>query len=86
MLEAKRGSLFLQYECAIRFAVRNIFLANGSIDAYNLITENMHFALRFFNEIPQDTTENSLVSLPEPLDSLDPYANLYMPWRAFISK
>lgn len=86
MLEAKRESLFLQYECAIRYAVRSIFLANGSIDAYNLITENMHFALRFFNEIPQDTTENSLINLPEPLDPMDPYSDLFIPWRTFISK
>lgn len=36
LLELKRSSMFLQYDCAIRFAVRDIFLANGNIDAYKV--------------------------------------------------
>ena len=36
LLEKKRQCLFMQYECAIRFAVRDIFLAAGNIDAYKV--------------------------------------------------
>ena len=34
--EIKRASMFLQYDCAIRHAVKDIFLANGSIDAFKV--------------------------------------------------
>jgi hypothetical protein len=36
LLELKRASMLLQYECAIRFAVRDIFLAQGNQDAYKV--------------------------------------------------
>lgn len=86
LLEAKRACLFLQYECAIRYAIRDVFLANGNQDVYKLITENMHFALRFLNDLSADTSENVYLGLPEPLDPRDPYSSAKMPWRTFSAK
>jgi hypothetical protein len=37
LLEMKRSSMLLQYDCAIRFSVRDIFLAHGNEEAYNVI-------------------------------------------------
>lgn len=36
LLELKRSSMLLQYDCAIRIAVRDIFLANGNTEAYKV--------------------------------------------------
>jgi hypothetical protein len=36
LLELKRASMLLQYDCAIRFAVRDIFLAQGNEEAYKV--------------------------------------------------
>jgi hypothetical protein len=36
LLEAKRANMFTQYECAVRFAVRDIFLASAKTDAYRV--------------------------------------------------
>ena len=35
-LELKRATMFLQYDCAIRHAVKDIFLANGNADAFKV--------------------------------------------------
>ena len=86
LLEAKRTCLFLQYECAIRYAIRDVFLANGNQDVYKLMTENMHFSLRFLNDLSLDTSENVYLGLPEPLDPRDPYSSAQMPWRTFMAK
>ena len=86
LLELKRSSMFLQYECAIRYAVRSIFLANGNSDAYKLITQNMHFALRFFNDYSEDTHENVYLNVPDPLDPRDHMCTQLLPWRTFIAK
>lgn len=37
LLELKRSSMLLQYDCAIRFAVRDIFLANGNTEAFKVL-------------------------------------------------
>jgi hypothetical protein len=86
LLELKRSSMFLQYDCAIRFAVRSIFLANGNTETYRLITENMHFSLRFFNDYSEDTSENVYLSLPDPLDARENYSTQLLPWRAYINR
>lgn len=36
LLEAKRANMFAQYECAVRFAVRDIFLASGKTQSYKV--------------------------------------------------
>ena len=36
LLEMKRASMLLQYDCAVRFAVRDIFLAHGNEEAYKV--------------------------------------------------
>jgi hypothetical protein len=40
LLESKRNSIFLQYDCAIRFPVRDIFLSNGNIEAFRVLILN----------------------------------------------
>ncbi len=36
LLEAKRNTLILQYECAIRHSVREVFVINGSYSAFKV--------------------------------------------------
>ena len=36
LLELKRSSLIMQYDCALRYAVRDIFLANGNEEAFRV--------------------------------------------------
>lgn len=43
LLEAKRTNMFSQYECAIRFAVRDIFLASGKVDSFKVVLWLKHF-------------------------------------------
>jgi len=42
--EAKRSSLFLQFDCAVRYSVQDLFLANSNVDTFRvsliLIKEN----------------------------------------------
>ena len=86
LLEIKRSSMILQYDCAIRFAVRDIFLANGNFEAFKKVDENMHFALKFLNEYPIDTDENVYLNIPEPFDCRDEQSSELFPWRTFITK
>lgn len=86
LLELKRSSMLLQYDCGIRFAVRSIFLANGNTETCRAITENMYFSLRFFSDYAEDTSENVYLGLPDPLDAREHYATQLMPWRAFASR
>ena len=86
LLEAKRGNMLTQYECAVRFSVRDIFLASGKTDSFRTVSENIHFALKFLNDFPVDSHDNLYLTLPEDLDSRDPVAKDMFPWRTFISK
>jgi len=36
LLETKRNSLFLQFDCAVRFSVQKLFLANSSIETFKV--------------------------------------------------
>ena len=36
LLEAKRSVLILRYECAVRYAIHDIFLASGNVTAYKV--------------------------------------------------
>ncbi|CAF1036407.1 unnamed protein product [Brachionus calyciflorus] len=86
LLELKRSSMFLQYDCAIRHAVKDIFLANNNLEAFRLINENMHFSLKFINDYSFDTDENVYLNVPEPFDCRDQQCSQLFPWRTFISK
>ncbi|RNA35350.1 transmembrane protein -like [Brachionus plicatilis] len=86
LLEIKRSSMILQYDCAIRHAVRDIFLANGNIEAFRQVNEKMHFSLKFLNDYSVDTDENVYLNVPEPFDCRDEQASELFPWRTFISK
>lgn len=86
LLELKRSSLFLQYDCAIQFAVRSIFLANGNGEAFRMVSENMHFALRFLNDVCEDTCENVYLDVPDPLDARDALSSQIMPWRSISAR
>ncbi len=86
LLEMKRHSLFLQYDCAVRYSVRDIFLSIGNAEAFRIVNENMQFALKFFNDYQVDTFENVYLSVPEPLDARDTLADQLIPWRSSIAK
>lgn len=36
LLETKRSALFLQFDCAVRYAVQNLFLANGNVESFKV--------------------------------------------------
>ena len=36
LLETKRSALFLQFDCAVRYAVQHLFLANGNAESYRV--------------------------------------------------
>ena len=86
LLELKRSNLFLQYDCAIRFAVRDIFLANSNNEAFKSVNDRMQHVLRHFNTMPVDSYENTYLDLPEPLCSWHKISGNLLPWRTFISK
>ncbi len=46
----------------------------------------MNFALKFFSDCASDSCDNVYLSIPEPLESRDPYALQYMPWRTYMAK
>jgi hypothetical protein len=84
LLELKRSCIFLQFDCAIRHSVCDIFLANGNCDTHKLITENMHFSLRFLNNYRSETMDNVYLRIPEPIDINDSFSAQIVPWRHFI--
>ena len=38
LLETKRNSLFLQFDCSIRYSVQDLFLASGNVEAFKVNT------------------------------------------------
>lgn len=48
LLETKRSSLFLQFDCAVRFAVQHLFLANSNVDSYKVSSsKNENYLIKF---------------------------------------
>ena len=86
LLETKRNSLFLQFDCAMRYSVQQLFLANSSIETFKLINENLNFPLKYLNDYNYDTAENVYLALPDPFDVRDTHSVQILPYRTFISK
>jgi hypothetical protein len=57
LLETKRTNLFLQYECAIKFSVRDIFLSSGNVEVFKVILNS--FCLN--NEIYNNKNNNFII-------------------------
>ncbi|XP_073725281.1 uncharacterized protein [Misgurnus anguillicaudatus] len=83
LLQLNREVLFMSFEMAVRFMIREAFLSSGNTSAYQSVSENMSHAL----PIMSDSLEGgaSFLSVPQPLDPGCLQAQKLYPWRSFLT-
>ncbi|XP_076818582.1 uncharacterized protein LOC143464598 isoform X1 [Clavelina lepadiformis] len=83
LLSLRKDSLFLEFDAAVRYSMRETFLAMGNQRAYKCITDNMHFALPSLSNIWEKNVTCMHLKLPEPLDPSSLEAMKLFPWLSF---
>ncbi|KAA0710836.1 Coiled-coil domain-containing protein 162 [Triplophysa tibetana] len=81
LLQLHREVLFMCFQTAVRYMIREAFLSSGNISAYQSVSENMSHAL----PIMSDSVRGGASSVPEPLDPVCLQAQKLYPWRWFLA-
>uniref|UniRef100_F7A809 Uncharacterized protein n=1 Tax=Ciona intestinalis TaxID=7719 RepID=F7A809_CIOIN len=82
LLTLKKENFFLQFDAAVRHAMRETFLATENLSAFHSINNNMHFALPSLSNITQGSL-TCFIRCPEPLDAGTSDAKILFPWLSF---
>ncbi|KAM9676053.1 uncharacterized protein ACBT57_004703 [Dama dama] len=80
----QREVMFLQFDAAVRYLIRQTFLAAGSASAYQSVTDGMYHGLPPLSNSPMKSIFASQLSLPQPLDPQSLQSFVLFPWRAFL--
>ncbi|KTG43480.1 hypothetical protein cypCar_00011985 [Cyprinus carpio] len=83
LLQLHRDVLFLRFDTAVRYMIREAFLSSGNLSAYQSVSENMSHALPIMNDSMMGAA--SFLSVPEPLEPACLQAQKWYPWRSFIA-
>ncbi|XP_056624604.1 uncharacterized protein si:ch73-242m19.1 isoform X2 [Triplophysa dalaica] len=81
LLQLHREVLFMCFQTAVRYMIREAFLSSGNISAYQSVSENMSHAL----PIMSDSVRGGASPVPEPLDPVCLQAQKLYPWRWFLA-
>ncbi|KAF4025159.1 hypothetical protein G4228_017111 [Cervus hanglu yarkandensis] len=84
VLLLQREVMFLQFDAAVRYLIRQTFLAAGSASAYQSVTDGMYHGLPPLSNSPMKSIFASQLSLPQPLDPQSLQSFVLFPWRAFL--
>ncbi|XP_031757880.1 uncharacterized protein LOC100496491 isoform X2 [Xenopus tropicalis] len=85
LLLLRREVIFLQFEAAVRYLIREAFLSTGNVCAFNVTTDNMYHGLQALSNAVRASAFSSLLPLPEPLDPHSHRAFMLYPWRTFLA-
>uniref|UniRef100_A0A671N482 Uncharacterized protein n=1 Tax=Sinocyclocheilus anshuiensis TaxID=1608454 RepID=A0A671N482_9TELE len=83
LLQLHRDVLFLRFDTAVRYMIREAFLSSGNLSAYQSVSENMSHALPIMNDSVMGGA--NFLSVPEPLEPACLQAQKWYPWRSFIA-
>ncbi|XP_051501950.1 coiled-coil domain-containing protein 162-like [Myxocyprinus asiaticus] len=83
LLQLHREVLFLRFDTAVRYMIREVFLTSGNISAYQSVSENMSHALPIMSDSVKG--EASFLSVPQTLDPCCLQAQKLYPWRSFLA-
>ncbi|XP_058604874.1 uncharacterized protein si:ch73-242m19.1 isoform X3 [Onychostoma macrolepis] len=83
LLQLHRDVLFLRFDTAVRYMIREAFLSSGNLSAYQSVSENMSHALPLMSDSMMGGA--SFLPVPEPLEPARPQAKKWYPWRSFIA-
>ncbi|XP_052476177.1 uncharacterized protein si:ch73-242m19.1 [Carassius gibelio] len=83
LLQLHRDVLFLRFDTAVRYMIREAFLSSGNLSAYQSVSENMSHALPIMSDSLVGGA--SFLSVPEPLEPACLQAQKWYPWRSFIA-
>ncbi|XP_016401411.1 uncharacterized protein si:ch73-242m19.1 [Sinocyclocheilus rhinocerous] len=83
LLQLHRDVLFLRFDTAVRYMIREAFLSSGNLSAYQSVSENMSHALPIMNDSMMGGA--NFLSVPEPLEPACLQAQKWYPWRSFIA-
>ncbi|XP_010854933.1 PREDICTED: coiled-coil domain-containing protein 162-like [Bison bison bison] len=84
VLLLQREVMFLQFDAAVRYLIRQTFLAAGNTSAYQSVIDGMYHGLPSLSNSPMKSIFASQLSLPQPLDPQSLQAFVLFPWRAFL--
>ncbi|XP_069743650.1 coiled-coil domain-containing protein 162 isoform X2 [Narcine bancroftii] len=85
-LVLKRDVIFLQFDAAVRHSIREVFLSNGNIEAFQAVTDGIYRALPAMSNSLISNLYGSLLPLPQPLDAWSYKAFALFPWRGFLAR
>uniref|UniRef100_UPI00403A150E coiled-coil domain containing 162 isoform 2 n=1 Tax=Danio rerio TaxID=7955 RepID=UPI00403A150E len=83
LLQLHRDVLFLRFDTAVRYMIRDAFLSSGNLSAYQSMTENMSHALPIMSDMIVGGA--NLLSVPQPLEAASSQAQKLYPWRSFLA-
>ncbi|KAM6460286.1 uncharacterized protein PHA67_008900 isoform 3-T4 [Liasis olivaceus] len=77
--------MFLQFEAAVRYSMRETFLSSGYVSAYQSITDNIYHALPPMSNAVLGSAFASELQIPRLLDPRSQRALMLFPWRTFLA-
>ncbi|XP_043119422.1 uncharacterized protein si:ch73-242m19.1 isoform X2 [Puntigrus tetrazona] len=83
LLQLHRDVLFLRFDTAVSYMIREAFLSSGNLSAYQSVSENMSHALPLMSDSLMGGA--SFLPVPEPLEPAGLQAKKLYPWRSFIA-
>ncbi|KAK7142769.1 hypothetical protein R3I94_012197 [Phoxinus phoxinus] len=83
LLQLHRDVLFLRFDTAVRFMIREAFLSSGNLSAYQSVSENMSHALPIMSD--SALRGASFLPVPQPLEPACLQAQKWYPWRSFLA-
>ncbi|XP_063152758.1 coiled-coil domain-containing protein 162-like [Candoia aspera] len=85
MLIMLKEMMFLQFEAAVRYSMRETFLSSGNVSAYQSITDNIYHALPPMSNAVFGSAFASYLQIPQLLDPHGQRASMLFPWRTFLA-
>ncbi|XP_050989917.1 uncharacterized protein si:ch73-242m19.1 [Labeo rohita] len=83
LLQLHRDVLFLRFDTAVRYMIREVFLSSGNLSACQSVSENMSHALPIMNNSMMG--QANFLPIPEPLEPTSLQAQKWYPWRTFLA-
>ncbi|XP_051725343.1 uncharacterized protein si:ch73-242m19.1 isoform X1 [Ctenopharyngodon idella] len=83
LLQLHRDVLFLRFDTAVRYMIREAFLSSGNLLAYQSVSENMSHALPIMSDSMLGGA--SFLPVPQPLEPACLQAQKLYPWRSFLA-
>uniref|UniRef100_A0A8C0HAC8 Coiled-coil domain-containing protein 162 n=1 Tax=Chelonoidis abingdonii TaxID=106734 RepID=A0A8C0HAC8_CHEAB len=84
LLIIQREVMFLQFDAAVRYVLREVYLSSGNTLAYQRVTDSMHHGLPPLSNSAVRSVFASQLCLPQLLDPRSPKTLTLFPWRAFL--